>query len=40
VEKDYISRMTGAANRMQELLDALLRRKAVSFRTGFLAIVQ
>ena len=24
-EKDYIARMTGAANRMQELLDALLR---------------
>ncbi|RJR43133.1 MAG: PAS domain S-box protein [Desulfobacteraceae bacterium] len=25
VERDYVARMTGAANRMQELLDALLR---------------
>jgi light-regulated signal transduction histidine kinase (bacteriophytochrome) len=28
-ERDYVSRMTGAANRMQELLDALLRYSCV-----------
>lgn len=32
LEKDYISRMTGAANRMQELLDALLRYSRVETR--------
>jgi len=32
-EKDYISRMTGAAGRMQDLLDALLRYSRVETRT-------
>lgn len=32
VENDYISRMTGAANRMQELLDALLRYSRIDTR--------